>query len=213
MAIDFRNTASLIKFIHLTQVRDRAPYPRPIVLGSEDDNVYQLRSQLLDMEPSHDLPADTPSSKAIIEIRSTNPNTECPLRFVLPLGTLEYTRIADSLRVETPFHVCVNPVDRSIWLVLSSYTLDDVGDRMPIPRGTDPWPYLGLSSYGRMKFDVMELMTIKELRNLENQDEALKKDMFGPAIEAVQVWPTAWVPAKVNVADLVPRTSREPKAR
>ena len=200
-------TASVIRFIKTTQSRDWASYPRPIVLGSEDGNVYQLRSQLLDLEPSCDLPAGAVSSNAFTEIRPTKPNTECPLRFVLPLGLLEYIRVADSSRVETPFHVCVNPVDLSIWLILASYTLDDLGDRMPISRGTDPWPYLGLHSYGRVQFDVMELMTANDFQGLQNQEEALKRDMFGAAEEATQVWPTAWVPTKDAVEALVPRTS------
>ncbi len=88
-AVDFRRIDSITAFIYRTQIRDREPYPKPIVLGSEDGMVYQLRSQLLDLEPSFDLPAGATSSDAITEIRSTNPNTKCPLQFVLPLGTLE----------------------------------------------------------------------------------------------------------------------------
>lgn len=203
-AVDFRRTDSITTFIYRTQIRDWKPYPKPIVLGSEDGMLYQLRSQLLDLEPSFDLPAGATSSDAITEIRSTNPNTRCPLQFVLPLGTLEYSRFAESSHTETPFRVCVNPIDRSIWLVLGPYTLDDLGDRVSIPPGTDPWPYLGLHSYGRVQFDVMELMTWQEFKLLGAPSQARKKDMFGQAEVAMQVWPTAWVPTKEAVDSVVP---------
>jgi hypothetical protein len=206
-AVDFTRTDSITTFICRTQIRDRVPYPMPIILGSEDGLMYQLRSQLLDLEPSFDLPADATSSDAVTEIRSTNPKTKCPLQFVVPLGNLEYSRFPDISRVETPFRVCVNAIDRSIWLVLAPYTLDDVGERVPIPRGTDPWPYLGLHSNGRVQFDVMELMTWKEFRTLSNQSEALKKNMFGLAKVAIQVWPKAWVPTKEAVDAVVPRST------
>lgn len=203
MAVDFSRTASITAFMYHTQIRDWEAYPKPIVLGSEDGIVYQLHSQLLDLEPSFDLPAGATSSDAITEIRSTNPNTKCPLQFVLALGILQYTRIADSSRAETPFRVCVNAIDRSIWLVLAPYTLDDVGDRVPIPRGTDPWPYLGLHSDGRVQFDVMKLMTFEEFHKLGDQSQALEREMFGRAKVAIQVWPTAWVPTKEAVDAVV----------
>ncbi len=53
----------------------------------------------------------------------------------------------------------------------------------------------------------MELMTWKEFQNLENQSQALEKDMFGLAKIAIQVWPTAWVPTKKAVDAAVPRTT------
>lgn len=130
-----------------------------------------------------------------------------PLQFILPLGTLEYRRFAESSRAETSFRVCINPIDRSIWLVLAPYTLDDLGDRVSFPRGTDPWPYLGLHSDGCVQFDVMELMTWKEFQNLENQSQALKKDMFGLAKVATHVWPIVWVHTKEAVDAVVPRTT------
>lgn len=76
-AVDFRRIDSTTTFIHRTHIRDRGPYPKPIVLGSENGMVYQLRSQLLDLEPSFDLPAGATSSDIITEIRSTNPSIEC----------------------------------------------------------------------------------------------------------------------------------------
>lgn len=202
-SVDFSHTASITTFIYEAQIRDWDPYPEPIVLGFQDGIEYQLRSELVDLEPSYDLPAGVLSSDRLVEIRTTNPNTECPLRFVFPLGILRYTRSADSSRVETPFHVCVNPIDLSIWLVLAEYTLNDLGDREEIPRSTDPWPYLGLRSDGREKFDVMELMTWEQFQGLV--DQGLRQELFGRAKAAIQVWPTAWVPTKEAVEAVVPR--------
>lgn len=211
-AVDFKRIDSITTFIYGTQIRDWEPYPEPIVLGSENGILYQLRSQLLDLEPSFDLPAGATPNDAITEIRPTNPNTKCPLQFVLPLGTLEYSKFADSsrgetsFRVETPFHVYVNPIDRSIWLVLSPYMHDDLGDRESIPWGTDPWPYLGLHADGRVPFDVMKLMTWEEFQTLGDQSQAPKKDIFRLAKVAIQVWPTAWVPTKEAVDAVLPPT-------
>lgn len=209
--LDFRHSSSISSFMYRTQIRDWEPYPEPIILGSEDGLVYRLRSQLLDLEPSCDVSADVILNDAISEIRATKPDTQCPLRFVLPLGTLDYIRLADSSRFETSFHVCINPVDRSIWLILAAYTLDQVGDRVLIPRGEDPWPYLGLKSRGRVQFDVMELMTWKEFRKLENQSQAVERDMFGLAEGAMQVWPTLWVATKEAVDAVVPRMKYSPQ--
>lgn len=205
-AVDFRRIDSITTFIHQTQVRDWDPYPMPIVLGSEKGIVYQLCSQLLDLEPSFDLPAGATASGAITGIQSPNPDTKLSLQFVLPLDTLEYSQIADSSRAEIPFQVCVNAIDRSIWLVLSPYTLDDLGDRETISRGTDPWPYLGLHSDSRVQFDVMELMTWEEFQNLVEQSQALKRDMFGLAKVAMQVWPSAWVASNEAMDAVVSRT-------
>ncbi|MCJ1465563.1 hypothetical protein MMC07_004181 [Pseudocyphellaria aurata] len=201
-AVDFSNTASITGFVNDTQIRDWEPYPTPIVLGSEEGIVYYLCSQLVDLEASFDLPAGATSSDYITELRSANPNTGCPLQFVLPLGILAWSVSPDSSRCETPFRVCVNPINRSIWLVLAPYEVDYKGDRISIPWGTDPWPWLGLHSHGRVLFDVMELMPWEEFQNLGDQSMALTRSMFGLAEAAVQVWPTAWVPTKeaVNAA-------------
>lgn len=180
-AVDFRNFDSIITFVYETQTYGWGPYPKPIILGSENGLVYQLRSELLDLEPSDDLPASATTNDALTEIRSTNPTIKCPLQLVLPLGILEYSIFDGSSRTETPFRVCLNPVDRSIWLVFTPDRLDDLGDRVSTPRVTDPWPCLGLNSDGRMQFDVMELMTWKEFQSLEDQSQALKRDIFGLA--------------------------------
>lgn len=123
-AVDFRQITNISTFIDRTQIRDWEPYPKRIVLGSEDGKVYRLRSQLLDPEPFSGLPPNSTSGDSITKIQACNPITKRSLRFVFPLGTLDYTNDADFSRVETPFYVCINPVDRSIRLFLSPYTLD-----------------------------------------------------------------------------------------
>ena len=41
--------------------------------------------------------------------------------------------------------------------------------------------------------------------DLAYQSLGLRKDMFGLAKAAIQVWPTAWVPTKEAVEAVVPR--------
>lgn len=69
----------------------------------------------LSLEPPSDLPAGATYTDLCNEIRATKPNTQSPLQFVFPPDTLVYST-ANIECVETPFHVCVNHVDRSIWL-------------------------------------------------------------------------------------------------
>ena len=92
----------------------------------------------------------------------------CSTEFLVSLGFLDCIRSADTSGVETSFHVYINVIDRSIWLVLAPYELNGIGERATIPRGTDPWPFLGLRSNGRVHFDVMELMTWNEFLNLKD---------------------------------------------
>lgn len=96
-----------------------------------------------------------------------NPIYYAYFNFVFPLDILVYST-ADIECVETLFHVCVDPIDRSILLVLALYELDSVRERVSIPRDTDPWHHLGLHSNGPLQFDAMELTTWKEFRNLAN---------------------------------------------
>lgn len=200
--LNFKNDDSMLDFINKTQIRDWEPYPLPIILGCDGSTIYQLRSQLVDMEATSDIPSGTPLSEYIYEIRATAPNVKSPTQYIYSLGMLEYTKQAGSIGTETPFKVGINPVDRSVWLIMTPYSLDGVGNRVPIPLNVDTWPYAGTTATTgtppkkRDTFDVIQIATWAEFVAL-NQTNAISRAMFTKA--GMRVGPKAWIPSKTAV--------------
>ncbi|KAK4695623.1 hypothetical protein P7C71_g2164, partial [Lecanoromycetidae sp. Uapishka_2] len=194
--VDFKTTGSISTFMSKTQIRDWQPYPQPVILGSENGIIYQLGSQIVnDIEPKDELPESTPPSDFIIEIRPTDPKATSPVKYVYPLGRLEAVYQTGDL-AQTPFRVCINPVDRSIWLVMAPYNLDGVGEKDSIPANEDTWPYFLTKANGRTQFDVMQVASWKDFIAL-NQTSAISRVFFNAQALATakRIQPKAYVPA------------------
>ena len=183
-AVDFQSVDSIISFSDATQVRDREPFPQPVLLGRDDrsDLVFQLSSQLVDdmLPRKSELPSNVPPSDFIIEVKATAADVQSPVQFVFPLGNLTATPSSSPTTpgIDTPYRVCINPVDRSIWLIMVDYTLDSNGGRVPIPKDADTWALMGgASSKGRKPFDVIKVATADALFAL-NQTSGATRVMF-----------------------------------
>ena len=200
--LDFNNDDSMLDFINKTQIRDWEPYPQPIILGSDASTIYQLRSQLVDMEAASDIPSGAKLSEYIFEIRATAPNTKSPVQYIYSIGMLEYTNRAGSTGTTTPFTVGINPVDRSIWLILTPYSLDGVGNRVPIPLNIDTWPYTGTMANNRPPFDVIQIATWTEFIAL-NQTNAISRAIFTRM--GMRIGPKAWLAPKAAVEQALRR--------
>ena len=202
-AVDFSSSNTIDKFTETTQIRDHDPAPRPILLGSDAGSnvVYQLHSKLVDdLIPSKaDTPKNVKLSDYVMEIKATAANTQSPVQYIFMLGDLRAAPSASPTTPgeETPYRVCINPVDRSIWLLMLGFTLDSNGGPVPIPTDADTWTFLNAKANGRASFDVMRIATWSEFIAL-TQSSAVNRPIFGTQaigtskrIFPKAVWPTA----------------------
>ncbi|KAL8765211.1 MAG: hypothetical protein Q9209_007644 [Squamulea sp. 1 TL-2023] len=83
----------------------------------------------------------------VMQVKPTKSNAPPPIQYILPLGALEVVPKDFFGKVGrgdyTPFRVCMNPVDKSIWLVMRPYLIDGIGERDPIPSSSNTWNFLG----------------------------------------------------------------------
>ena len=216
--VNFRDTKSIFSFVEKTQLRDWDPYPDPIVLGSdlgdESGVIYQLRSQLVDDgEPTSDLADGTAPSHALVRIRSEKEGPE----YAFFLGVLEASlppnksssgsrsssssiESATATRqiVLTPYRVCVDPVDRSIWLVLSESLLSLSTDDLSrgIPQDADTWSYLQTKAKGRPSFDTIQVASWNDFITLTRSSAVSRQIFSNNALEtATRGFPKLFVPS------------------
>lgn len=175
--LDVGNVNSLGDFMSRTQKPHHRPTPRPILLGADGDVQYVLRSGLAFYEIIDDLVENTKVHPNFVEFIPESDSgfdaTEGLLRYGFHLGALEgilprstdvsadfNTTAATAIVVSTPFNVFLNPLDKSIWIVLDQKSQDGLGF---MEFTGDPWDSLPSFSEGRAQFDVMRILSGEEV--------------------------------------------------
>jgi len=177
--VNFGDRASIGKFMTLAQIRDSQPPPQPISLGVDNSYRYYLRSQLAYLDIANKLPAGTVGHDQLVEFIAQD-GKQPPLQYALHLGALEAIpaskNYSDVNKIGTPFHVWIDAVTRSVWLVLDPNPIDGLGDPVPIDARDDPWNYLPSPRNSRPSFDVMLVLTRNEIGTIDDN-----RPLFGKA--------------------------------
>ncbi|KAL8787055.1 MAG: hypothetical protein Q9213_002397 [Squamulea squamosa] len=178
---------SLFNFHVATQYCDEEPYPAPFVLGSHSGYYYRLRSQTQDFDITNELAPEVQSYDDLLQVESTKSHTQSPVQYIFPLGILEAVSKATfnegGRGVETPFRVCMNPVDKSIWLVMVSYLIDGLGERDPIPESCNTWKFLRVRDIAAEPFDVMKILSWEQFTEVDEANAA-ERELFGQHVLA-----------------------------
>jgi hypothetical protein len=209
--VNFSDEYSVGEFLVLTQDLGRRPRPQPVVLGTENCYEYQLISCLSEWEVSSDIAEDTEESEAAAEIRSTLANTKSPLRYIVTLGYLRCvathpyrTRSTWSSKpMNTPFAIVLNIVDKSLWMVLGKHRRDSryiTEEDEPIPADANSWDFLPEPANGRPSFDVMQILTWKDLIALDQTSAKTRRFFSKKAFRtAKRVVPELYAVAESDV--------------
>jgi hypothetical protein len=189
MNVDFSDEDTVVQFLNLTHINDYRPPPQPVVLGTEKCYQYQLISCAEYWDMSSDIALDVEESGVVMEMRSALANTKLPLQYIVPLGFLQCvtthtyrTRSTYSSRpIDTPFGIVLNIVDKSLWMVLGSYSRDGIEPYEPIPVIDNNWDFLPMPANGRPTFDVMQILTWRDFIALE-QTSAKARPFFSKEV-------------------------------
>lgn len=185
--LDVGSVDSLGDFMFHTQKPHQRPTPKPILLGVDGDVQYSMRSGLAFYKIIEDLDENIEVHPKFVEFLpefdSEFDATEGVLRYGFHLGALEgivpkrtdisadvNTTAATGIVVSTPFNVFLNPLDKSIWIVLDQNSREDLG---LMEFTGNPWDSLPSLPEGRAQFDVMRILSGEEVKALDGNHMAL----------------------------------------
>ncbi|KAL8708509.1 MAG: hypothetical protein Q9225_007591 [Loekoesia sp. 1 TL-2023] len=193
--VNFLSIPSVIDFYSNTKRDLPKTEPESITLGSENGITYKLFYGLgFDLDPvkgthvlqSYEYGDATDDADVAIEIRATGPDVHSPVQYVYHLGHVVAVgaKLSTFYRYGVPntsYLVCIDIVDRSIWLVMSPYGFRRSydGGRSSICEDVDTWRDIRAKANGRPSFDVMRLMSWDEFESIAlDQGSAPSRPMF-----------------------------------
>ena len=182
--VDFGSQHSIATFDGKAKSRGARPAPKPLILGYEAGYQYILESKFADYKLDNPLkiPYDQQHSQ-IVGIKAHPDHDE--LQYVFRLGTLVWVPASvdvtspkfsrEELR-RTPFKVFIDPLNKSLWLILDPHRVDEDGEDDSIPGSANTWDFLPSKSNGRSSFDILKLFDWGELDALKKPSK--KREIF-----------------------------------